>query len=149
MRKLWEAHKISSSWGQRTVSCRRYKLTADVPTILQRDEIDDFYDLAGPIEGTIIAPELCNLLIHSFVFVPDFKNNGGLAGVYFASDRSRRGQLIRISAQDFVKLLRHTGQNDPSRATFTLNPAGQYDVWIGKSLPARNSRRRGSKLRKS
>jgi hypothetical protein len=147
MRKLWEAHKISTSWGKRAVSCRRYKLRADVPTILKRDEIADFYDLESPTLGTVTPPDLCNLLIHSFVFLPDFTTNGRLAGLFFASDRSRRGHLIWISARDFADLLSDTGLNDPSRASFTVNALGQYDVWMGESLPLRNGRRRGSRLK--
>jgi hypothetical protein len=145
MRKLWEAHKLSSSWGQRSLSCRQYKLKATVPTIFSRHDIDELYDLDAAIKGTIKAPELCNLLVHSFIFVPDFKSNGALAGVYFASDRSRRNQLIWISARDYVSLLMHTGQNYPNRGTYKVNAGGQYDVWMDEGTRLR----RTSKVSKS
>lgn len=148
MRKLWEAHKLSTTWGTGTVPCKQFKLGSHVPTVLSRHDIDEFYDLRAPIKGTIKAPELCNLLVHSFVFVPEFKSNGGLAGVFFASDRSRRNQLIRIGARDYVSLLTHTGQNYPSKGSFTKNASGQFDVWIGESLPPPRNRLRASKTQK-
>jgi hypothetical protein len=47
MRKLWEAHKLSSSWGQRLVSCRTFALRAQTPTVLSWHKIDEYYDLGS------------------------------------------------------------------------------------------------------
>lgn len=141
MRKLWEAHKLSTSWGQRSILCRQYKLKAAVPTIFSRHDIDKLYDLDAPVKGTIKAPELCNLLVHSFIFAPHFKRSGALAGVFFASDRSRRNQLIRIGARDYVNLLMHTGKNYPNGGTYKINAEGQYDVWMDEGRLRRTSKR--------
>jgi hypothetical protein len=145
MRKLWESNKLSRDWKERTIPCWCYKLTGNAPTVLDRHDIDEFYDLKRRVKGKITAPDLCNLLIHSFVVVPHFNRDGGLAGVFVASDRSRHGQLLWINSRYFTKLLVTTGHDYPKSATFTRNAKGQYDVVMGKSLSPRKGRRRRTK----
>jgi hypothetical protein len=137
MRKLWESNKLSRDWKDRIIPCRRYGLINDVPTVLDRDKIDEFYDLANGARGQIEAPDLCNLLIHSFVLIPQFKKHGGFEGVYVASDRSRHSQLLWINARDFAKLLIETSRDDPESISFIRNAKGQFDVEMGKGLRTR------------
>jgi hypothetical protein len=144
MRKLWESNKLSRDWKERAIPCWRYKLMGDVPTILDRHDLAEFYDLKNRDRGKIEAPDLCNLLIHSFVFVLEFRSDGGLAGMFVASDRSRHGHLLRISARDLGKLLEKTGVNYPKSMTFVRNTKGQFDVEMGKSFRSpRRWRREG------
>lgn len=136
VRKLWESNKLSRDWKERSIPCWRYKLIANVPTLFDRDDIDEFYDFKSRVRGRIAAPDLCNLLIHSFVVVQEFNKDGGWTGIFVASDRSRHGELLRIAARDFAKLLLRTGLDYPRSMSFTRNAKGQYDIEMGPRLSA-------------
>jgi hypothetical protein len=140
MRKLWESNKLSQDWKERTIPCRRYNLIGEVPTVLDRHDIDEFYDLKNGARGIIEASDLCNLLIHSFVVVTQFRKHGGLAGLYVASDRSRHGQLLWIGARDLYQLLQVTGHDVPASITLIANAKGQFDVVMGKNRSSRKRR---------
>ena len=77
--------------------------------------IDEFYDLEKPKNASLTALELCNRLIHSFIFVPDEGPRRTIAGFFLASDQSRHRGLWYLELAELLALLTETGRDYPSR----------------------------------
>ena len=53
--------------------------------------------------------ELCNLLIHSWIFAPSFDPDTGLMGLFFNSDRTRHERLFFIDIAVLTRAFRSLG----------------------------------------
>lgn len=69
---------------------------------LNAHKIDRGYDLAAPATKTLGLRDLCNLLVHSFVFMPATDEEGtGWTGFFLNSDRTKKRELVFIARADF------------------------------------------------
>jgi len=67
---------------------------------------------------------LCNLFIHSYVFVPEFTDMK-LKGVFIASDRTRQSRCYFITRAQICKIFRAVAYDDPCEITLTRDASGQ------------------------
>lgn len=75
-------------------------------TFWNRDKIESFYDLNSPKYTTVSPRMLCNLLIHSFVFLPDTsEDTHKLDMIYFNSDRTKDDAVFEISLNSLFKFI--------------------------------------------
>lgn len=72
MRKLIESHKVSDKVSdklrQHRFPVRRFELLSDPPDPLFPDDIADCYDFENGRRKTLSAVDLCDEIVHSFVF---------------------------------------------------------------------------------
>jgi hypothetical protein len=136
MRKLHEARKLSSAWEKREVTCIIYPLKGRVPDLMNWHRLSEFYDFDSGKSVPITAPEFCNLLIHSFVFMEAEGQGKSTEGILFASDRSRERGLWFVALKDVLPLLKECGRDYPSSARYVRHPkTGQWVVWSGNGEP--------------
>jgi hypothetical protein len=122
MRKLVEAAKLSDAVRDSQVPMQAYAFTGKGRlTLMNWHHLERFYELGKPVAGTIAVKDLCNQLIHSYVFAP-IVGPGGLEAFYVTSDRDRRKLLREIAIGDFIGLLRTVGQDSPDNLKMTWNP---------------------------
>jgi len=91
--KLIESHKISDELLDRPVPLRCYPWTGRDVTYMNWDKIDRNYDLESPVALQQSATWIANQLIHSFVFMANCSQGGGLESILFNSDYTRREYL--------------------------------------------------------
>lgn len=123
IRKLIEAKKLSeevcgSQWPMKVYSNLRGV------TWLNWHKIDELYDFDNGSCEYLEIYNFCNLLIHSYVFVPSFGNNGLLLSILFSSDRRRNEKLYELKLSSLVSLLNYVGNDYPSETH------AAYDVTI-------------------
>ena len=76
---------------------------ADYPLdVLSAHKIDRWYDLADPRQREIELRSICNLLVHSFVFIPATDESGtSWTGFFLNSDHTKDKVLLFITREDF------------------------------------------------
>jgi hypothetical protein len=82
---------------------------------LNAHKIDRGYDLSAGRDTTIGLKSLCNLLVHSFVFIPATDDRStGWTGFFLNSDRTRNKELLFIASEDFDVLVDEVIRDDVS-----------------------------------
>lgn len=100
IRKLSEASKLSDDVESSSLPVRRFlRVDGGVPIhFLNWHRFETFYDLDRPEETSLSPRRLCNILIHSFVFVPEMDETGTrFESVLFNSDHTKDKYLFQIS----------------------------------------------------
>lgn len=129
IRKLIEANKLSDSVKAQNVTLTSYPRKSKNITRLNWDKIEELYELNDASTSDIALLNLCHEFVHSYVFVPELGEQGGLAGVYFASDRSKERRLLFITTDQIVTVFTQVGSDYPSENHWIFKPAkGDYDI---------------------
>lgn len=112
VRKLIEARKLSDEVEVSNWPAKNYGPPTGVVDIMNRDKIDKFYDLSRFTAEAIALTDLCNQFIHSFVFMLSCAEEGGLNGVFVASDRARSRRLLWFDIVDVLAMLRSVAEDE-------------------------------------
>src|SRR5690349_16327705 len=88
MRKLCESGKLSTDWTNRRLSCTRFAfIGSDPPNVMNAHRLEKFYDLENPEDVRLKSDELCDRIIHSFIFIPAINQENCIEGFHLTSDR--------------------------------------------------------------
>ena len=82
--------------------------------------IDELYDLERWGTETRDIRFLCNLFVHSFIFV--VRGVERLEGIYVASDRTKNKKIYFVPLSHVLAIFRLVGRDYPSHATFERDP---------------------------
>ncbi len=72
IRKLIEAQKLSDYVVEAKIPLQSFKTRGLPVTRLNRDRLDEFYNLQDTSSESIKLKDICNQFIHSYIFVPSF-----------------------------------------------------------------------------
>lgn len=98
--------------------------------------IEEHYFLDRERAVFLTASELCNRLIHSYIFMEVMGTKSAVEGFFFASDKSKRNALWYVKLSDFISLLKETGRDYPSSSRRVRDPrSGEWIVWSGHGHP--------------
>lgn len=132
IRKLLEARKLAASTMGSTVHVEVFPLIERMPDLMNWHRLDEFYDFERSHTEDLGLPELCNQLIHSFIFVQEIvvagASAGALAGFLVASDRARAAQLYRIDIDSLSGLLQLVGTEEVVASRMIRDSSGQWQV---------------------
>lgn len=128
IRKLIDAKKLSDSTEAMMISVNMFPGKGKNVTLLNWHKIDSLYDFSSSNDGNRDLRFISNQVIHSYVFLPDIKEDGSLGGILFCSDRERNKNLFRLDVAELIKILRIVGKDYPPRSTLVFNAKKQdYD----------------------
>lgn len=128
IRRLTEAHKLSDDVTSREVMVIQHPLSGRVLDYMSYERIWQHYDLGAGTEYVLTMSEFCNQVIHSFNWTVICHEDGGLAGVFFSSDRARRKVLYFAYIDLIVMLLREVGYDDVVSMSMTRGGNGDWKV---------------------
>lgn len=131
VRKLIEAQtKIPQDLARSSVSVHRYPLHDDrlVPDLMNWEQLDRWYNLDTNDERPMAMIELCNLLIHSWIFAPSIDPDTGLTGLFFNSDRTRHERLFFIDIAVLTRAFRSFGAAEVTNLDMERGTDGQWVV---------------------
>lgn len=136
VRKLIESKKVSDDVANRTIELKSFPAIGKPVTFLNWHRIPDLYDADAPRADSLRTVDLCNQVVHSYVFLPVFGVNGRLASVLFASDRVRNRRLYSLKVSVLAKLFHTVGVNDPLYFGMTMDAKTKdYRVKVGPHAP--------------
>ena len=115
VRKLIEAHKLSDEFESMRLPvqrCGRVNLGTKID-FMNWDHIDRFYDLEDPSSERLLPRELCNLLIHSFVFLTGLTEDmRRYKFILFNSDRTKNKALYIMDLDTYFKFIERAIEDD-------------------------------------
>jgi hypothetical protein len=132
IRKLMEARKLSVEVESTPVGVTSYPWKGGRQIhILNWDRIDEHYDYLASTSETISLRDLCNLFVHSYVYMPLMSDDRTLEALLVSSDRSRHKKLFSVDAVQTVALFRAVAGDDPVR----LEMGRDYAVRLYQGVP--------------
>ena len=128
VRKLLDTVKVSDSTKEQKYEVNWFANIQPVD-YLNWHHIDRLFDLNKTNQETRNIRFICDRFIHSYVLIPDFKEEKS-NGVYIASDSDRRKKLYHISADNIVAIFRLVGRDYPSHSKGIRNPdTGEMEAY--------------------
>lgn len=130
IRKLLDAGKLTDRTRDSRVRVKMSKNIKNV-TRLNWHRIEELYDFSLSHSEEITIRDLCNQLIHSYVFVVALNKSGGLDALYFAADKQRNKALCRIQTKALATVLRLVGRDNPGRSEWRFNvQKGDFEMSV-------------------
>lgn len=129
LRKLIEANTLSDATIHKRVPIVTYPAKGKPIHLLNWHRIDRLYDLENGNPATIGLLPLCHQFVHSYVFVPELREDGGLGGVFIVSGKRRHESIYFIDVNTIINLFELVGNDYPSQGSYKLKPhKGDYKV---------------------
>lgn len=136
IRKLLDAYKLPDSLARSKFGVERFPLIDRVPDYMNWDQVDEFYDFSRRDATEVTLTQLCNQLVHSFVWIKESSDTegnydcdaAGLAGFFVASDRERYSRIYRIGVDTLIGLFRSVRSEEVVSSRLTRNTLGQWKV---------------------
>lgn len=128
IRKLIEAEELSTVNVNSSWPVFSYRNISRVD-LMNWHKIDEKYDLEQENQETRSLHWICNQVIHSFVFVIDFEDDGKLSGFFISSDKERNKKLYQIRRKQILDILKLIGNDYPAHLDGERNKEGD---WITK-----------------
>jgi hypothetical protein len=113
-RKMREANKLSDELEAEEFAIDVYpRIDGDrLQDFMNWHKIEKFYDFGSPGQRVEGLRWICDQLIHSFVFFPQFEAEDELTGILFNSDKSRHEALFRLAWPEFERLVQLVATDD-------------------------------------
>ncbi len=112
IRKLGESNRISDELINQNVKILEYENNGKKIDIIRRLAPERFFKIDNPHRGTISINDLCNSIIHSYVFVLIFYDNT-FKSFWVASDHNRYKRLYEIEIDQYINILNEIGSYWP------------------------------------
>jgi hypothetical protein len=120
VRKLREAGKLPDALARSRYIVYRYaRIAGSTPlTPSNWSQLDHFYDLRNGHLEVMPLRDVCNRLIHSYVFMAGpVEDDCPTSGFFFNSDRTRARSVWRMDWSDFTQLLSRLLGEDITRVS--------------------------------
>jgi len=104
IRILIESEKLSSDADMYKMNVS-YNIPQKNIDRLHRWVEEDEYDWKNTINKTVIGKNICNWLIHSYVFNFSFEESGTIFGFFVSSDYDRNKVLYSVSLEEWIKFI--------------------------------------------
>jgi hypothetical protein len=135
IRKLDDNYKLSTTFRERSLACRKFPAKSRNITLLDAHNIEQLYDFDCAKTEAISARHLMDIIVHSLVFFEVLGDDLSVEGFLVTSDR-RKSWLWEINISAFVKLMHDVGTDYPPSAHWARNPkTGELVVWQGNGAP--------------
>lgn len=126
VRRLKESFKVSDKLASRTWPVRIHEPRGPVPDVHNNHKLWDLYDLEKGRGAELSLTNVCNQVIHSWVWGFAAGENGfGLDGVFVSSDRKRKKCLYFLSIDMLVDLFRSIGEEEIYHIEMRRGEAGE------------------------
>lgn len=118
IRKLLETVKITDATKNKKYEIEWYPNIKQV-NYINWHKIDELYDLNKRNKEYRDIRYICNLFIHSYVFIISEEEN--LNGIYVSSDSIKNKKIYFISIENILSIYRLVGRDYPSGSAFSRN----------------------------
>ena len=122
IRKLMDAKLISTASEGLPIPVVSYPSLGKPVTVTNWHRLDGLYAFARGTSGSLPLRQLCNQIIHSYVFMAaSDSKTGPVKIIWFCSDRCRNRCLYELSLARFADVLEVVGRDYPPRAQHTYD----------------------------
>jgi len=127
IRKLLEAKtKISFEARDTQTSVRVYKAKAKSADLMNWHKLDELYDLSESTQKPMSLNDLCNSIVHSYVFVANVEQ--GLNSILFNTDREKNTCLLELDAKRLQSVFERIANDDVNSMEMIRGADGEWKV---------------------
>jgi hypothetical protein len=131
IRKLVESNKVSHEVERMKWEVTRHLPRGPVPDVMNRWSFWESFDLRRGAATRLNTLDLCNAVVHSFVFGFSADEATRLwDGFYVTSDWKRRECLYFVPVTTIFDLFRAVGNDDIVRMTMKRNKDGEMRIHV-------------------
>lgn len=114
IRKLTESNCVTSDLVRGLYPVRMYPRlhSNEVLDELNYGDLNYWFDLERELDVALTLKDVCNIIIHSFVFQPDV-GASGVEGLIVTSDRTKAKGLYQIEHSIFGRMMRDVIDDNP------------------------------------
>ena len=127
IRKLIEAKKLITKDEKSLVRLTALKKGNKRITLKNWYKIHELYNFDTAHQVTKTIPDVCHLIIHSFIFLPAAEKEK-LDGFYFTSDKTKDKALYKITLEDWISLLTTVASSEPTCSLWCIDKDGNEVV---------------------
>lgn len=114
-RKLMDAKLLSTTTPRVVIPTVDYPAVGKSVTLMNWHHLDRLYDFSKGVASSLPLREVCNQVIHSFVFMLGTDAmTGPLRRVYFCSDRDRHRSIHELTLHQYADAMTLVGRDYPS-----------------------------------
>ena len=130
IRKLIEAKtKLTDKASKKEITMHWYP-NIKKANCMNWHHIGILYDFSRVNQETRKIRFVSNLIIHSYVFTIYENENGGLAGIFFNSEKYKNEKLYELNIDDIIDIFNQVGRDYPTSSTNILDPeTGEYIIY--------------------
>lgn len=92
-----------------------------VVTRLNKGNLDKLYDFDKGEPKILDIKAVCNQIIHSYIFAPNFGEDGKLDGIVFCSDFTRNKEVYQMDMTEIRQVLNSVGSDYPKKGKFIFD----------------------------
>mgnify|MGYP001159284651 CR=1 FL=1 len=129
VRKLFESHKIDETIQEKAIPIIKYSSNGKKISLMRRLSPERYFDIDRPISSKIKVKDLCNNIIHSYIFLL-YIIDGEFKYFWVASDWNKFKFMFQIEVEKYIKILRSIGKNYPTAQAFIFNDKKQDFIVI-------------------
>lgn len=135
LRKLMEAHKISSSFSERVLICESSPRASEQMHAWNNHKLDSLYHLGKVERRSLRLPNLLNMIIHSLAFNLVVEEAGEVFGFFVASDFQQE-RLWLVPIVEFCSTMRDAAEDYPTTEIRSFDAASKkWIIWTGHGEP--------------
>jgi hypothetical protein len=112
IRRLYESNKIDKEMFNKTIKICQYKSNGKKINLLKRLSPDNYFDMNKPIFSNLTIKDICNNIIHSYIFILIF-NDKGFNSFWVASDYNKFKFMLEIEMKIYLPILMKVGNFYP------------------------------------
>lgn len=102
IRSLLERPKVSKAYAKRSLAVTRYNKISNNPFTWVDSDIPEYFDVEQPHHEILVAPTICNQLIHHYVMLAQSRKTGCFTTLVFTSDFKRNECLFEIEISALI-----------------------------------------------
>lgn len=125
IRKLLEAKKLSFELNKLKIKAEKFSNLKRVDH-MNWHKIEELFDLTTPKKNQLRLNYLCNIIIHSFIFMLCYNDNNSVHGFFITSDYTRNDELYLIELKDYIAFLKVIAKDGKWKSRMIRNAEGDW-----------------------
>ena len=126
IRRLVESWKVSDRLASRSFQINRFALLGSPPDFMNKFFFWELYDLDSPVRVDLSLREVCNQIMHSWMWAISATESNEFDGIYVASDKDRNSKLYWIPIDQLISIIRDIGREDVTAKEIVRDVNGQF-----------------------
>jgi len=118
IRKLLESKKVTDELKHKFIPTKCYKRLGDGNiNYYNWHDIDKHYALQTQESNNVKIKDICNLIIHSYIFIFNFNDTNSPYSVFFNSDYTKNEQLYELELASIIDIFLIVSEDYPQKVT--------------------------------
>jgi hypothetical protein len=125
-RRLLETPKVDDRFRKIEIKSLSFPWKGKVVDVLNWHKVEEKYQLNNPVPGTVSFSRICNIIIHSYVWIWECDEEN-VVGIYLASDNTKNKKLINVNINELIVAFNSLSKSWPGEINMIRKAAGRHD----------------------